>query len=74
MSNLRSLQFKSIITGIGRTRKTYITKLTIDWINSQDKTHQWVLLHKILVENYSGYQLLAFYNLEFKKNYNQSKY
>jgi len=86
ISNLGPLQSKKypffFITGSGGTGKTYITKLIIDWINSQNKTYlltaptgvaaqniggQTIHSALRLTQSGSGYQSLAFYDLEFKK-------
>jgi ATP-dependent DNA helicase PIF1 len=70
------------ITGSGGTGKTYTTKCIINWINSQNKTYlltaptgvaaqniggQTIHSALRLTQSGSGYQSLAFYDLEFKK-------
>jgi PIF1-like helicase/Helitron helicase-like domain at N-terminus len=86
VSNLGPLQSRKypffFITGSGGTGKTYITRLIIDWINSQNKTYlltaptgvaaqniggQTIHSALRLTQSGSGYQSLAFYDLEFKK-------
>ena len=78
VSNLGSLQSKKYpffsITGSGETGKTSLTQLIIDWIKSQNKiylltapnryTKCWWFYNS---QSGSGYQSLAFYDLEFKK-------
>ena len=86
VSNLGPLQSRKypffFITGSGGTGKTCITRLIIDWINSQNKTYlltaptgvaaqniggQTIHSALRLTQSGSGYQSLAFYDLEFKK-------
>jgi hypothetical protein len=70
------------ITGSGGSGKSYITKLIIDWLKSQHKTYLLtaptgvaaqnvggLTIHSALrlTQSESGYQSLAFYDLEFKK-------
>ncbi|GBC10072.1 hypothetical protein RclHR1_09310007 [Rhizophagus clarus] len=70
------------ITGSGGVGKSYITMLIIDWIKSQNKTYLLTAptgvaaqnvggstIHSALrlMQSGSGYQSLAFYDLEFKK-------
>ena len=70
------------ITGSGGTGKTFLTQLIIDWIKSQNKTYLLTAptgvaaqniggstIHSALrlMQSGSGYQSLAFYDLEFKK-------
>lgn len=86
VSNLGPLQSKKypffFITGSGGTGKSYITKLIIDWIKSQNKTYLLTAptgvaaqniggttIHSALrlIQSGSGYQSLAFHDLAFKK-------
>jgi hypothetical protein len=86
VSNIGSLQSKKypffFITGSGGTGKTFITKLIIEWIKSQNKTYLLTASTGVAAQNVggytvhsalrltqsgSGYQSLAFYDLEFKK-------
>jgi hypothetical protein len=86
VSNLGPLHLKKypffFITGSGGTGKTFITKLIIDWIKTQNKMYLLTAptgvaaqnvggstIHSALRLTYSasGYQSLAFYDLEFKK-------
>ena len=83
LGSLRSKKYPFfLITGSGGTGKTYMTKLIIDWLKSQHKTYLLtaptgvaaqnvggVTLHSAfrLTQSGSGYQSLAFYDLEFKK-------
>ena len=75
--------------GFGETGKTYITQLIVDWIKSQNKNYLLMIptgvaaqniggltIHSTLrlIQSESGYQSLAFYDLEFKKNYKLLKY
>ena len=70
------------ITGSDGTGKTYMTKLIIDWLKSQHKIYLLtapigiatqnvggLTIHSALrlTQSGSGYQSLAFHNLEFKK-------
>src|SRR6266542_528393 len=70
------------ITGSGGTGKSYITRLIIDWIKLQNKTYLLtaptgvaaqnvggLTIHSALrlTQSESGYQSLAFHDLEFKK-------
>jgi len=92
ISNLGPLQSKKypffFITGSGGTGKSFMTRLIINWIKSQNKTYLLTAPTGIVAQNIgrttihsalkimqlgSGYQLLAFYHLEFKRNYKPSK-
>jgi hypothetical protein len=85
-SNLGLLQSNKypffFITGSGGTGKSYITRLIIDWIKSQNKTYLLTAptgvaaqnvggftIHSALriLQSGSGYQSLAFHDLEFKR-------
>ena len=70
------------ITGSGGTGKSYITQLIVDWIKSQNKSYLLTAPTGVAAQNIggstihsalrltqsgSGYQSLAFYDLEFKK-------
>ena len=86
VSNLGPLQSKKypffFITGSGGTGKSYMTRLIIDWIKSQNKTYLLMAPTGVAAQNVSGvtiysalrltqsgsdYQSLAFHDFEFKK-------
>jgi hypothetical protein len=86
VSNLGPLHSKKypffFITGSGGTGKSFITRLIIDWLESQHKTYLLTAPTGVAAQNISGstihsalrltqsgsgYQSLAFYDLEFKK-------